>query len=162
MAYVANQQRKTFNDNAAKGDFDITVATFQINKYNREGGESPYSLFKIQANWSSGSLVANSELYVNQTIYNDSGSLGIDFVPPGTSGAIYIYPISGSTNYSNYPHLLTSEGPEITNFFSISFQTYDSEILDPDYYLVDVIVHTPNYNDGILIADSYCYILNTL
>jgi hypothetical protein len=162
MAYIANQQRKTYNNNLVRGDFATTVATFQINKYNRGGGQNPYSLFKIQANWASGSKVVNSELYVNQFILDDSGTSIFNYLPEGTSGAIFIYPISGSINYSKYSHLLHSDDTNLTNYFSISFDNIVSDPGDSDYYLIDVIVNTPNYANGNLIADSYCYILNTI
>lgn len=162
MAYIANQQRKTYNANLVRGNFLYTIATFQINKLNRGGGQYPYSLFKIQTNWSSGSKVVNSELYVNQFILDASGTPDINYLPEGTSGAIFVYPISGSTNYSKYSHLLTSEDPNILDYFSISFDNLITDPQDPDYYLIDVIVGTPNYADGNLIADSYCYILNTI
>lgn len=162
MAYIANQQRKTYNENLAKGNFATTVATFQINKLNTGGGQYPYSLFKIQANWSSGSFVANSELYVNQFILDDSGTPNFNYLPEGTSSAIFVYPISGSTNYSKYSHLLTSDNIDIRDYFSISFDNIVTDPNDSNYYLIDVIVNTPNYVDGTLTADSYCYILNSI
>ena len=162
MAYTANQQRKTYNANLVRENFAYTIATFQINKLNRGGGQYPYSLFKIQANWSSGSFVANSELYVNQFILDDSGTPDFNYLPEGDSGAIFVYPISGSTNYSKYSHLLTSDNANVWDYFSISFDNIITDPGDSDYYLIDVVVNTPNYVDGNLIADSYCYILNTL
>ena len=68
MAYVANQQRKTYNDDNVTLNTPYEVATFQVNKPNRGGGQYPYALFKTQVNWSSGSLLVNSELYVLQVI----------------------------------------------------------------------------------------------
>jgi hypothetical protein len=162
MAYIANQQRKTYNANLVRENFAYTIATFQINKLNRGGGQYPYSLFKIQANWSSGSLVVNSELYINQFILDDGGTPTFNYLPEGTSGAIFVYPISGSTNYSKYSHLLTQETPDLIDYFSISFDNIRNDDDNPDYYLIDVIVNTPNYNNGNLIADSYCYILNSI
>ena len=48
MAYTVNQQRKTYNEQKVKGNFPITVATFQINKRFAGGGDYPNSLFKIR------------------------------------------------------------------------------------------------------------------
>ena len=72
MAYIANQQRKTYNEQKVKALTPITIATFQINERNAGGGACPYSLFKIQVNWTSGSYLVNSELYVNQTILTNN------------------------------------------------------------------------------------------
>jgi len=165
MAYTANQQRKTYNEQKVKGNFPITVATFQINKRFAGGGDYPNSLFKIQANWDSGSYLVNSELYVNQTIVEDiSGDDVILYMPPGetdiTDGNFPISP-PNSTNGAKYNHLLFGDFTDIYNFFKISFGN-KKEDTDPNYYTIDVVVTTPNFNDGDLMVDSYCYILNTV
>lgn len=161
MAYIANQQRQTY-ENAVGANTPYTIATFQINKLNIGGGQYPYSLFKIQANWASGSILVNSELYVNQFILDDSGNPLVNYLPEGTSGTEYLYPISGSTNYSKYSHLLHGDDIRLSDYFSISFENLRDDPDDGSYYLIDVIANTPDYNGGNLIADSYCYILNTI
>jgi hypothetical protein len=168
MAYVANQQRQTFNE-IVRGSFSISIATFQVNKYNRGGGQYPYSLFKIQANWASGSLLVNSELYVNQTIYDNAGSPQFDYLPRGKTFPDYDdFPIYDeilppqNRNRVKYSHLLSGDNAFIYDNFKISFGNIITDPQDPDYYLVDVYVFTPPYEDGTLIADSYCYILNTI
>jgi hypothetical protein len=160
MAYIANQQRQTFL-NSTGGGRPETIATFQINKLNRGGGQYPYSLFKIQANWASGSSVVNSELYINHFITEIFGSPVINYLPEGESSTPYIYPISGSINYPKYSHLLCGDDANLKDYFWIEFSNIRDDT-DPDYYLIDVVVNTPNYNGGILTADSYCYILNTI
>jgi hypothetical protein len=161
MAYIANQQRQTY-ENSVGANTSYTIATFQINKFNRGGGANPYSLFKIQANWNSGSILVNSELYVNQFILDDSGNPLVNYLPEGTSGTEYLYPISGSTNYSKYSHLLHGDDARLIDYFSISFENLRDDVDDGSYYLIDVVANTPDYNGGKLIADSYCYILNTI
>ena len=162
MAYIANQQRQTY-ENAVDRNTLYTIATFQINKFNGGGGANPYSLFKIQANWNSGSILVNSELYVNQFILDDSGNPLVNYLPEGTSGTEYLYPSSGSTNYSKYSHLLHGDDARLIDYFSISFENLRDDVDDPgNYYLIDVIVITPDYDGGNLMADSYCYILNTI
>jgi hypothetical protein len=172
MAYIANQQRKTFNEQKVKNNFPITVATFQINKRFAGGGDYPYSLFKIQANWASGSVgtgyLVNSELYINQTITeNNLGEDVICYLPEGetdiTDGnfPISLNVIPSSANCDKYSHLLFGDFSEIYDFFKISFQNI-KEDTDPNYYTIDVVVTTPNFVDGDLMVDSYCYILNTL
>jgi hypothetical protein len=161
MAFISNLQRETYNENLAKGNFPTVIATFQINQEGKGGGQYPYSLFKIQTNWSSASLVVNSELYVNQTIL----SSGIPYyVPNGETGNDDgDFPISGSTNASKYSHLLFSDNPDVLNYFKISFSDLRNDPDNPaDYYLIDVVATTPNRMNGNLIADSSCYILNTV
>lgn len=162
MAYISNQQRQTYF-NAVGGATPYTIATFQINKLNRGGGQYPYSLFKVQANWYSGSLLVNSELYVNQYILDSGGTPIFYHLPEGetdiTDGN---FPISGSVNYSKYSHLLCSDDSNLWSYFSISFGNIRNDDDNPDYYLIDIITNTPAYNGGNLIADSYCYILNTI
>jgi hypothetical protein len=167
MAYIANQQRQTFI-NSTGGARPETIATFQINKLNRGGGQYPYSLFKIQANWSSGSLLVNSELYVMQSIYDYFGSPQFDYRPAGKNPDDYKFPIYAeilppqNRNRVKYSHLLSPDDAFIYDNFKISFGNIITDPQDPDYYLVDVYVFTPPYEDGTLIADSYCYILNTI
>lgn len=161
MAYIANQQRQTY-ENAVGGASPYTIATFQINRLNNLGGANPYSLFKVQANWSSGSVLVNSELYVNQFILDDGGNPLVNYLPEGVSGTEYLYPISGSTNYSKYSHLLHGDDSNLYDYFSITFVNLRNDDDNPSYYLIDIVVNTPAYNGGNLIADSYCYILNTI
>jgi hypothetical protein len=173
MAYIANQQRKTFNEQKVKNNFPITVATFQINKRFAGGGDYPHSLFKIQANWASGSVgtgyLVNSELYVNQTITEDiSGDDVICYLPEGetdiTDGNFpisFLEQPSPLINVNKYSHLLFGDYSEIYDFFKISFQNI-KEDTDPNYYTIDVVITTPDFIDGDLMVDSYCYILNTL
>lgn len=158
MAYVANQQRRQY-ENAVGANTQYTIATFQINRLNALGGQYPFSLFKIQANWSSGSLLVNSELYINHFILDDSGTALFIKLPEGESSADYIYPISGSTNFPKYSHLLASDNSDVYNYFSISFAPIT--VGSPGYYDIDIVVNSPNFTGGRLIADSYCYILNT-
>jgi hypothetical protein len=162
MAYIANQQRQTY-ENAVDRYTPYTIATFQINKSKGGGGENPYSLYKIQANWSSGSVLVNSELYINQFILDNGGSPSVIYLPEGVTGNTDgNFPISGSTNYSKYSHLLGPDDSEVYDFFQIAIGNLRTDGENPEYYLIDVIATTPNYVGGNLIADSYCYILNTL
>lgn len=162
MAYISNQQRQTY-ENAVDKNTSYTIATFQINKVNRGGGANPYSLYKIQANWSSGSVLINSELYVNQFILENSGNPLAIYLPEGVTGNTDgNFPISGSTNYSKYSHLLGPDDPDVYDYFQIAIGNLRDDDDNPEYSLIDIIVTTPNYAGGNLIADSYCYILNTI
>jgi hypothetical protein len=161
MAYIANQQRQTY-ENAVDRNTNYTIATFQINKLNRDGGQYPYSLFKIQANWASGSSLVNSELYIQHFIRDSGGTPIFVKLPEGESGSDYLYPISGSASSSKYSHLLHGDDTNLSDYFSIAFQNIVDDPDDSRYYLIDVVVNTPNYVGGNLIADSYCYILNTI
>jgi hypothetical protein len=168
MAYIANQQRETYEERLVRGNTPTTVATFQINKPNTGGGENPYSLLKVQANWYSGSLLVNSELYVNQVIITPITSSPAPYYLPGgeTGNDDGNFPISApfSTNAVKYSHLLFSDFAGIYDYFKISFLNLRDDPDDPGspYYLIDVVVNTPDYNDGDLMTDSYCYILNTI
>lgn len=168
MAYVANQQRKTFNEKKITGQTPITVATFQINKRNEGGGAYPYSLFKIQVNWNSGSFLVNSELYVNQIIITNNFDEDVIYYMPQGLEDNNIFPVNftgpppSSANQVKYSHLLFSDNPDVYDYFRIEFGNIITDPNDPDYYLVDVIATTPNFNNGDLMADSYCYILNTI
>ena len=169
MAYVANLQRETYEEKPVGAQRPITVATFQLNKLNRGGGQYPYSLFKIQANWSlpNTNLLVNSELYVNQCISDDSGTPIFSYLPAGKIPEYNKFPIYSeilppqNVNQKKYSHLLFSDDANIYDYFSVEFTNIIDDT-DPDYYLIDVVVNTPNINDGNLIADSYCYILNTI
>jgi hypothetical protein len=167
MAYVANLQRETFNETLVRAGFPTVIATFQINKLNRGGGQYPYSLFKIQANWYLGSQLVNSELYVTQCISDDSGTPIFSYLPSGKSPEYNKFPIYSeilppqNRNQIKYSHLLFSDDANIYDYFWIEFTNIRDDT-DPEYYLIDVVVNTPNINDGNLIADSYCYILNTI
>ena len=167
MAYVANQQRKTYNDDKVSADTPYEIATFQVNKPNRGGGQYPYALFKIQANWSSGSLLVNSELYVLQVInINNQGDINVSYMPspnPFYGGYPIYFELNPpqDINVAKYSHLLFGDvDPNIRNYFSIYLGIRDNG--DPNYYESFIFVQSPNYNNGKLMTDSYCYILNTL
>jgi hypothetical protein len=164
MAYIANLQRQTYEEPLVKGNFPINIATFQINKPNIGGGEHPCSLFKIQSNWYSGSYIVNSELYINQVILTPiTSSPEPYYIPDGETGpSDSNFPITGSTNASKYSHLLFSDQTRISDYFKISFANFRDDPDDGSYYLIDVIITTPDYDNGNLMADSSCYILNTI
>jgi hypothetical protein len=161
MANISNLQRQTFNQANVTRDSDYTVATFRINRNSENGGisvQNPYSLFKVQANWYSGNYIVNSELCVNQFITNGGGGTAW-YLPEGYSGTEWWYPINGAPNRAKYVHLLSSDSANVYNYFSISFGNITS---DGDYFLIDIIVHIPNIDNGNLMVDSSCYILNTV
>ena len=167
MAYVANQQRKTYNDNTVIANTPYGIANFQVNKPNRGGGQYPYALFKTQINWSSGSLLVNSELYVLQVInINNQGDINVSYMP-GPNSFYGGYPIyfelnpPQDINVAKYSHLLFGDvDPNIRNFFKIYLGIRDNG--DTNYYESFIDIQSPNYNNGKLMTDSYCYILNTL
>lgn len=161
MANIANVQRQTFNQANVTRDIDYTIATFQINKNSEAGGisvQNPYSLFKLQVDWNSGNNLVNSELYINQFIVNDGGGTTY-YLPEGVSGAGWLYPIDTTPKRAKYGHLIYSDSANIYSYFSISFGNITSV---GDYYLVDIIVHIPNIDNGNLMTDCSCYILNTI
>jgi hypothetical protein len=166
MPYISNLQRETYNENSVTANSLYTVATFQINKQNAGGGPNPYSLLKVQANWSSGSKLVNSELYVNQLILKIpiTSSPAPYYLPEGETGIDDgNFPISGSTNASKYSQLMFSDNSDIYDFFKVSFENLRDDPNDPsNYYLIDITTTTPNYSGGNLMTDSYCYILNTI
>lgn len=161
MANIANVQRQTFNQANVTRDIDYTIATFRINRNSEAGGisvQNPYSLFKLQVDWNSGNNLVNSELYVNSFILNGGGSASYN-LPPGYTGTEWWYPINGAGNRAKYVHILSSDNGDVNDIFSISFGNF---VNDGDYFLVDIIVHIPNIDNGNLMTDCSCYILNTI
>jgi hypothetical protein len=149
--YKLKTRRQTWEDNNLKSDFDYYIGVFLVSRSFEDSGDYPMTPIKIKVAYRKGNAILDAELYV--MLLDLSG--GIDFAPRGVDEP-NIFPIKLPADIERYPHLIYSDDPNIFDYFSISF-FLSSIAPEGDYY--SIIIHSPNYIEGTMIADVYSYTL---
>lgn len=152
--YKLNTERQTWEDNNVTEDADYNIGTFFVSKYNNQSGQYPMTTFKITVAYKdTANSIVDAELYVVVIDLNTT----IEFLPEGDTVQNF-FPLTASTDWTKYGHLIATHISNVEDFFSItlSYNTTTGE-----GHLYDVIVHTPRLISGTatMIADVYTYTL---